>query len=250
MLIHGWGLSYTIWQKLVPLLEPHFQLILVELPGMGNTELRAANKPYYETCAEALEELRLSLGIEQWAILSYSIGTRTSEIYLRDYPERVTRALFLCPNFLLKSWQICLHIVNWLNLKNVQLANWFFSDWRLFGILQFLAFNFRKTDDARLWMDEIELQSLENLKNMLLELPDKGRSPFNLPETSQVPTLFVWGLQDLLTARPFRPRPNDVFIPGNHAAPLYVPESIASIAVAFFQEEQAVYKSPYLILTD
>src|SRR6266851_4325242 len=34
LLIHGWGVTYTVWQKLVPLLAPHFQLILVELPGV------------------------------------------------------------------------------------------------------------------------------------------------------------------------------------------------------------------------
>lgn len=35
VLVHGWGLSGAVWQGLVPLLEPHFRLHLLDLPGFG-----------------------------------------------------------------------------------------------------------------------------------------------------------------------------------------------------------------------
>src|SRR5579884_2520504 len=65
LLIHGWGVTYRVWRNLVPLLKPHFQLILVELPGMGAAYHQVPMMSYYPACAEALEELRVALGIEQ-----------------------------------------------------------------------------------------------------------------------------------------------------------------------------------------
>lgn len=35
VLIHGWGNHSGIWQPLQPLLEPHFRLHLIDLPGYG-----------------------------------------------------------------------------------------------------------------------------------------------------------------------------------------------------------------------
>ena len=37
LLIHGWGVTYSVWQNLAPLLTPHFQLIMIELPGIGGS---------------------------------------------------------------------------------------------------------------------------------------------------------------------------------------------------------------------
>ncbi|MBO0792168.1 MAG: alpha/beta fold hydrolase, partial [Ktedonobacteraceae bacterium] len=71
LLIHGWGVTYAIWQNLTPLLKSHFQLIMIELPGIGNSPRADAQQPYYQACADAIEEVRQSLGIEQWMVLAY-----------------------------------------------------------------------------------------------------------------------------------------------------------------------------------
>ncbi|MEZ4836317.1 MAG: alpha/beta fold hydrolase [Caldilineaceae bacterium] len=47
LLLHGFGISYNIWQALVPLLHSHFQLILVELPGIGASPPLPAQTLYY-----------------------------------------------------------------------------------------------------------------------------------------------------------------------------------------------------------
>ena len=67
LLIHGWGVTYTIWQNLAPLLRPHFQLIMIELPGIGGSPEVDPKKPYYPACAEAIEEVRQALNIQQWS---------------------------------------------------------------------------------------------------------------------------------------------------------------------------------------
>lgn len=42
VLVHGWGLSGAVWQGLVPLLEPHFRLHLLDLPGFGHSHQHPA----------------------------------------------------------------------------------------------------------------------------------------------------------------------------------------------------------------
>jgi pimeloyl-ACP methyl ester carboxylesterase len=236
LLIHGWGVTYKVWRNLVPLLKPHFQLILVELPGVGAACQEVLGKSYYPACAEALEELRAALGFEQWSILAYSTGTRAGEAYMQRYPQRVLRSVFLCPIYLRESWKLALEIEQWIDSRRSGLANWIISDWRLYGMLLALGFNLHGKACASEWMGEIKLQPLDNLKRMLLELPGKGRAPFTLPATPTVPTLFVWGRQDALTARPRRPRPNDVFISANHSAPVLAAQHVAEVVLPFLQQ--------------
>jgi pimeloyl-ACP methyl ester carboxylesterase len=244
LLIHGWGVTYTVWQKLVPLLAPHFQLILVELPGLGGASEIVPGKPYYKACAEALDELRIALNIEEWAVLAYSTGTRVSEIYVQRYPQRVTRAVFLCPIYLRKSWQMALQVGQWADSNGLRVINWLISGWRLYGLLLALGFNLRRRDCVNEWMSEIALQPLDNLKRMLLELPNKGRAPFILPTSLSVPTLFVWGSQDALTARPPYSRPNDVFIFANHSAPVLNPDKVVAVVLPFLNAELELQHIP------
>lgn len=230
-------MTYNVWQKLAPLLSPHFQLILVELPGVSAASEMMPGQQYYEFCAEALEEFRVAIGIERWSILAYSIGTRASEAYIQRYPQHVTRAVFLCPIYLTQPWMRTVQAGQWINAKHSELASWFLSDWRLYGWLLAVGFNLHGRVYASKWMNEIEGRPLDNLKQMLLELPGKGRAPFRLPDSAQVPTLFVWGWHDLLTARPAHPRPNDVFILANHGAPVLAPEKVAVAVLPFLKGE-------------
>lgn len=238
LLIHGWGVTYPTWRELIPLLVPHFQLILVELPGMGAAHEIAPEKPYYPTCAEALEELRIALHIERWAILAYSTGTRAAEAYIQAYPQCVTQAVFLCPAYIRKSWQTAIQIEQWIDSKYSRVANWFLSGWPLYGFLFGFGFNLQNHDYVQEWMNEITMQPQHTLKRTLFELPGKGRAPFMLPTSPSVPALFIWGRQDALIARPPRLRPNDIIIFANHSAPILTPHSIVSIALAFLLGEQ------------
>jgi len=239
LLIHGLGVTGHVWQELVPLLSPHFQLILVELPAAYIAGAGVCDAPYYRTCSELLEELRIVMGLEHWAILAYSTGTRVSEAYVQQYPQHVTRAIFLCPLYLRKPWQIGLHIEEWVDARYPNLTNWFFSGWRLSTALLGLCFNLRRSAAVKEWMRELTHQSPDNLKHLLLALPGKGRAPFTLTTTSDVPVLFIWGRSDVLVACPprWRAHANDRFIFANHGAPVLAAEKIARIALPFFSGE-------------
>jgi pimeloyl-ACP methyl ester carboxylesterase len=228
LLIHGWGVTYSIWQNLAPLLTPYFRLIMIELPGIGGSPEADPHKPYYESCAEAINEVRNALGIEQWSLLAYSSGTRAAEAYVRRYPQTVIRAVFLCPIYLQEIWSFFLRLLDTPHPKTFN--QWILSDWRLYNLICGLGFNWHRHDYTYIWQNEIELQPVNILVRSLCEIPGKGRAPFDLPA---VPTLFVWGRRDALTAKPRRPRPNDVLIPADHSAPMLAAAEVAAAVLPF-----------------
>ncbi len=235
LLIHGWGVTYATWDNLAPLLTPHFQLIMIELPGIGGSPQIEAGEPYYPICAEEIEAVRLALGIEKWSLLAYSSGTRAAEAYVQRYPQSVQSAIFLCPIYLAEIWTLFLHLLE--NTPNLTIRRWVLSHWRLYSLILALGFNGRPHTYTSTWTHEVELQSRDILIRTLCEIPGKGRRPFELPE---VPTLFIWGERDALTARPRHLQPNDIIIPANHSAPMLAANHVAEIVIPFLQDGKLV----------
>ncbi len=235
LLIHGWGVTYATWDNLAPLLTPHFQLIMIELPGIGGSPQIEAEEPYYPTCAEEIEAVRVALGIEKWSLLAYSSGTRAAEAYVQRYPQSVQNAIFLCPIYLVEIWTLFLRVLE--NTQNLTIRRWILSHWRLYSLILALGFNGRPHTYTSTWKHEIELQSRDILIRTLCEIPGKGRTPFELPEVS---TLFIWGERDALTARPRPLRPNDILIPANHSAPMLAANYVAEIVIPFIQDGKLI----------
>ncbi len=232
LLLHGWGVTYTIWRELTPLLSPFFRLIMVELPGMGSSSPADETQPYYVACAAMVEEVRQSLGLAQWAVLSYSTGTRAAEAYAQCYASHISQMVFLCPA-LVSGWNwLALRGLIWLDNRWPRAGNWTLSGWRLAGLTLALGFNGRYHPYTSTWIVEIGGQPVNSLKIALRELPDGGRAPFALP---LVPALFVWGNHDIVMSRPGRPQPHDCIIAANHSAPMLAAPAIARVILPFLQ---------------
>ncbi len=232
LLIHGFGISYEIWENLRPLLAPHFRLIVVELPGIGQSPLPTTAKPYYSVCAEEIELLRQQLEYEEWSILSYSIGTRAAEAYVRAYPQRVQRVIFLCPVIITAlRWSLFRKIL-WLD-RYLSIGRWALSGWRLLLLVSWLAFNGRRPPEARQWVEQIEAQPLETLRATMHDLPDAGRHLRKIT----LPALFIWAKRDRIPNRPLRLTARDRCIPGMHSAPLFAAPNIAELIIQFYEQE-------------
>lgn len=232
LLIHGFGVTFSVWDQLAPALSTYFQLIMVELPGLGQSPAPDPNRPYYETCPDALEELRAHLGFEQWAVLSYSSGARAGEAYARRFPQRVSRAVFLCPAEVSGLRPLGLDLAVRVDQLWPRLGDWALSSWRMHLLVIALAFNGRRHWLAAEWAREIKAQSLPTLKSTLRDLPRGRRSNFSLPD---LPSLVVWGQRDLLTPRPRRPRTFDLIIPADHSAPVRAAPVVAAAILPFLR---------------
>ena len=47
LLVHGFGISFNIWKELLPLLCPYFTLVMVELPGIGESPMPRPGRIIY-----------------------------------------------------------------------------------------------------------------------------------------------------------------------------------------------------------
>ena len=68
LLIHGWSLHGGIWDRLLPLLEPYFQVTCVDLPGHGRSDWRD------EVTLDAVVEAVLSVAPAEATWLGWSLG--------------------------------------------------------------------------------------------------------------------------------------------------------------------------------
>lgn len=77
LLIHGTGSSRAAWRPVVPLLENHFRLILLDLPGHGGSAL-AEGDPTPSGYAPLVAELLDDLGADTAHVAGFSVGAWTA----------------------------------------------------------------------------------------------------------------------------------------------------------------------------
>ncbi len=232
VLLHGFGISFNIWSGLIPLLRDQLTLVTVELPGIGCSPLPPPTGPYPAAAADALDSLRDSLAIPRWSVLGYSSGTRVAEAYLQSYAERVERAVFLCPALTLPVKAAGLRAGIQLDRRFPQLGNWVLSGARVRFLISLLGFNMHPNRFVGAWYTEITSQPIEVLRATLRSIPDGGARPFDFPN---VPSLFVWGREDLITATPREPSTRDALIHATHAAPQTSAHSVAEVVLPFLR---------------
>lgn len=224
LLIHGMGVTFTIWKNLAPLLKSHYKLIMVEMPGHGASPALPYQANYYQGSAQMLEELRCELGIDQWMILGYSMGAWVAQDYVQHHAGHVSGVIFLCPGAVTPIWSLSLNSLIRLDGFFPELSQWLLQGRSLNLLVRLLGFNGRGHPYADLWSREIASQPVQVIKSLLRDLPGKGRAPFSIPPC---PAMVIWGAQDALTKRPRRLRPVDRVVKGSHSAPMLNAEDIA-----------------------
>ena len=226
VLFHGWGVTFSIWEYLAPLLSPYYTLIMLEMPGNGSSPLPPAGMNYYEAAAYACEDLRSELGIAQWAVLGYSIGAWGACWYANCYPEHTTHIVLICPLILQPMSGVGLSLLGALDTLYPPLGNWLLSGWRIQRLIQLLGFNGRPHPYAELWFTNVSSQPMQILKTTLYDLAKTRHTEFTLPDK---PAVFIWGKKDVLAIPPRRPGLQDILIAGNHSVPMLQAEQVADI---------------------
>jgi pimeloyl-ACP methyl ester carboxylesterase len=228
LLIHGFGISFNIWQNLIPMIKEDFSLIMIELPGIGKSPVCEGD--YLGYCVSEIDQLRIDLKIERWHVLSYSSGTRIGERYVLDYAAHVINAVYLCPAQVQSYKAFGLKIAKALDNRFPNFGDWVLSGRRLDFLIRLLGFNLKRSPLAKGWMDEISCCSAQILKQIIRSMPEDGRRPFVAPP---VPHLFIWGRRDLITASPRKASARHRLIYATHSAPVTEPEQVAELAIPF-----------------
>lgn len=88
VLLHGYPLDHSIWDRLVPLLEAKFDVIAPDLRGFG--ESSAVQAAYgMDDIATDIRQLLDALGIEKAAVAGHSMGGYVALAFARLYPKRL-----------------------------------------------------------------------------------------------------------------------------------------------------------------
>jgi pimeloyl-ACP methyl ester carboxylesterase len=98
ILINGLGYDLWMWHKMVPGLAEHFQMIVFDNRGVGQTD--KPEGPYTaQMLADDTAGLLEALGISQAAVLGHSMGGFVAQALVLSRPELVSRLILSATNF-------------------------------------------------------------------------------------------------------------------------------------------------------
>ncbi len=88
-LLHGYPQSWIVWRKLIPLLAPHFRLVMPDLRGYGDSDkpLDGYDK---RTMAQDIRALARFLGDSRLLLCGHDRGGRVAHRYALDHGETLT----------------------------------------------------------------------------------------------------------------------------------------------------------------
>jgi pimeloyl-ACP methyl ester carboxylesterase len=227
-LIHGFGIPYNIWTNLIPLLSPHFRLVMIQLPGIGISPLPRPGQDYMAAAVEGIDQVRLALGIEKWDVLGYSSGSRIAESYIQSHRGQVCRAIFLCPLKLSVHKARALRFGLWIDQSLPALGNWILDGWRLRFLISWLGFNLKPDPLGEEWYAEIRAVPKATLRETLRAIMPVAARPFSV----SVEHTMIWGDRDLVPETPRAADEHNYFVHGRHAAPMESAQEIAAILIS------------------
>ena len=106
VLIHGWPLSSSSWEKQIPpLIEAGYRVIAYDRRGFGHSS-KPAFGYNYDTLAEDLNKIMTKLNLRDATLVGFSMGGGEVARYLSKYgSDRVSKAVFMSaiPPCLLKT---------------------------------------------------------------------------------------------------------------------------------------------------
>lgn len=90
ILLHGWGFSSGVWKSLIPLLNEHFSVTAIDLPGYGNTPAcDFAEAPTPNQLMESVVEKVLSQAPDKAIWMGWSLGGLIATYIAKAFPHRV-----------------------------------------------------------------------------------------------------------------------------------------------------------------
>ncbi len=95
ILLHGFPQNHMCWRKIAPALTQHFDVIIPDLRGYGDSDAPPGNADHSayakRTMARDVLGLMDALGIAKAHILGHDRGARVSYRFALDHPERLDR---------------------------------------------------------------------------------------------------------------------------------------------------------------
>lgn len=97
VMVHGFGVSKENWLDLARQLKDDFHLVLVDLPGHGESSFSASLRYDIDDQVERLHAFAHTLGLPQFHLIGNSMGGAISALYGATYGEDVASIILLNP---------------------------------------------------------------------------------------------------------------------------------------------------------
>jgi pimeloyl-ACP methyl ester carboxylesterase len=107
LLVHGYGDTGDMWAPLAPALAKDHQVIVPDLPGLGESRPQSFSANYeMAAVARTLHALMTALNVPRAAVVGHDIGLMVAYAYAAQFPKEVTKlALMDAPIPGVGPWQ-------------------------------------------------------------------------------------------------------------------------------------------------
>ncbi len=95
--LHGWPEFNRTWMHNLPVIAERFDVIAPDLRGFGRTTSKVARSPdgsSLQMLADDLKQFADALDLQRFAIVSHDVGAFVSQVFTRNWPERVSALFF------------------------------------------------------------------------------------------------------------------------------------------------------------
>lgn len=88
ILVHGYGMSSVVWEKVMPLFGSDYRLFALDLPGFGRSDKPATGYSCSEL-ADRIGKFMDMLGLTKAVLIGHSFGSLVIQHFAACYPQRV-----------------------------------------------------------------------------------------------------------------------------------------------------------------
>ncbi|MBE0313568.1 MULTISPECIES: alpha/beta hydrolase [unclassified Niallia] len=196
LLIHGFASSTYTFRRIVPLLQEHYSVVAVDLPGFGKSEKSTSFIYSFQNYAKLMLECMEQFGYSNAHIVAHSMGGQIALYMAMMAPEKVNKLVLLCSSGYLKRAKKPLVFTSYLPYFEKLVYHYI----QRRGVIHHLKNVFF---DQTLINDEMIREFGKPLDDMgfykalirLLRHREGDLLPKQLNDI-QVPTLLIWGEED------------------------------------------------------
>ncbi len=202
LLLHGLFDSLHTWDRLVPLLSPHFTVFAIDLPGFGKSELPPAWTRSIAQTVDAVKTIINTTSNETVSVVGSSMGAGIALALAENQPDKIDRIVLINPYGLPVPPQILAMTRNRL-IKNT-LPYFATSPFLLRQIVRTIysrsLYNSHLMTEALVQQVATPFSSLERRKDLIrfisaMTIDEIRQIDRGLPSLSK-PVLIVWGEED------------------------------------------------------
>ncbi|MFC4025758.1 alpha/beta fold hydrolase [Oceanobacillus longus] len=196
VLIHGFVSSIYTFNRLIPLLEKHFSILALDLPGFGKSEKSTSFVYTHENYAKLVAKCIDYFSLENVCIIGHSMGGQVALYTARVIPNKIKKLVLLSSSGYLRSTNRWMVYCSYLPLFN-QFVKQRVKKSNVKESLQNVFYNPSLITEEHIREFENPLKDKNFYKSLIRLLRHReGDLDSDQLREIQTPALLIWGQED------------------------------------------------------